>query len=51
MKFSSDIDIDFGNRDDILVKLEHTPASILRDGHLSKHNTGVYFTNIPVDVL
>jgi len=48
-KFSSDIDIDFGNRDDILGKLEYTPASILRDGQLSKHNTGVYFTNIPID--
>jgi hypothetical protein len=49
MKFSSDIDIDFANRDNILSLLKHTPASIIRDGALTKHNTGVYFTDIPVD--
>jgi hypothetical protein len=26
-----------------------TPASIIRDGKLTKHNTGVYATDIPVD--
>ena len=49
MKFKSDIDIDFANRDQILALLKHTPASIIKDDKLSKHNTGVYFTNIPVD--
>ena len=49
MKFKSDIDIDFGDRDKILSLLNHTPASIIRDDKLSKHNTGVYFTDIPVD--
>ena len=49
MKFKSDIDIDFANRDQILSLLKHTPASIIKDGKLSKHNTGVYFTDIPVD--
>ena len=41
-----DIDIDFGNRDLILDKLDHTVAS-LEDK--SKHNTGVYVTTIPKD--
>lgn len=49
MKFKSDIDIDFGDRTKILSLLKHTPASIIRDGKLVKHNTGVYFTDIPVD--
>ena len=49
MKFKSDIDIDFANRDQILALLKHTPASIIKDDKLSKHNTGVYFTEIPVD--
>jgi hypothetical protein len=49
MKFKSDIDIDFANRDQILAVLNSTPASIIRDGKISKHNTGVYFTDIPVD--
>ena len=49
MKFKSDIDIDFANRDQILAQLNSTPASIIRDGKISKHNTGVYFTDIPMD--
>ena len=48
-RFSSDIDIDFANRDQILSLLPHTSASIIRDGKLTKHNTGVYFTGIPQD--
>ena len=49
MKFKSDIDIDFGNREKILSLIKHTPASISRDDKLAKHNTGVYFTEIPID--
>jgi hypothetical protein len=49
MKFKSDIDIDFANREQILSLLKHTPASIIKDDKLSKHNTGVYFTEIPAD--
>ena len=49
MKFRSDIDIDFADRIKILDILPHTSASIIRDGALSKHNTGVYFTEIPQD--
>jgi hypothetical protein len=49
VKFSSDIDIDVANRDQILDHLKHTAASIIRDGKITKHNTGVYFTEIPQD--
>jgi hypothetical protein len=49
MKFKSDIDIDVADRDQALSVLEHTAASIVRDGKITKHNTGVYFTPIPVD--
>jgi len=49
MKFKSDIDIDVADRVRALSVFEHTDASIIRDGKLTKHNTGVYFTQIPVD--
>jgi hypothetical protein len=49
MKFKSDIDIDVANREQALAVLEHTPATIIRDNKHSNHNTGVYFTDIPVD--
>lgn len=49
MKFKSDIDIDVADREKALSCLQHTAASIIRDGKITKHNTGVYFTPIPVD--
>ena len=49
MKFQSDIDIDFGDREQALALLKHTPAGIIRDGKLIKHNSGVYVTDIPAD--
>lgn len=49
MKFKSDIDIDFADRDQVIELLDVTPASILRDGQLVKHNTGVYATDVPID--
>jgi len=39
-----DIDIDFADRDDLLSRLSHRSAC-LENG--KKHNTGVYFTEIP----
>ena len=47
--FKSDIDIDFADRDQILTLLDVTPSSIIRDGKLTRHNTGVHPTEIPVD--
>jgi hypothetical protein len=49
IKFNSDIDIDVGNRDQALAVVKNTAASIIRDGKITKHNTGVYFTGIPQD--
>ena len=49
IKFRSDIDIDFADRQQVLDLLNVTPASIIRDGKLTKHNTGVYATDVPVD--
>ena len=49
MKFQSDIDIDFANRQDILKVIRHTSASQLRNDQLTAHNTGVYVTDIPMD--
>lgn len=49
MKFKSDIDIDFANREEAIRLLKVTPAGIVRDNKLIKHNTGVYATDIPVD--
>ena len=44
----TDIDIDLKNRDDVLTKLKHIPASIITDS-VKKHNTGVYFHDMPYD--
>ena len=41
-----DIDIDLKNREDVLSILKHIPASLNGE---KKHNTGVYFNNIPVN--
>jgi hypothetical protein len=49
MKFQSDIDIDLGDRTQALAHIKHVPASIVRDGRLVKHNSGIYVTDIPVD--
>jgi len=46
MKKLPDIDIDFANRDLILDKIKHIPAT-LEDG--KKHNTGAYFIDIPLN--
>lgn len=49
IKFTSDVDIDFGDRNKALALLKTVPASIARDGKLIKHNTGIYPTDIPLD--
>lgn len=48
-KFKSDIDIDFADREQVIGLLDVTSASILRNGEMIKHNTGVYATDIPQD--
>lgn len=49
MNFKSDIDIDLANRDEIIKLLNIIPASIIKEDNISKHNTGVYLTDIPVN--
>lgn len=51
MKFNSDIDIDFGNRDDILQHIKHIPAAMRNVNPIRKHATGVYVTDIPYDAV
>ncbi len=46
-----DIDIDVASRDQALAGIKHIPASLLRNDKLEKHNTGVYFHNVPSDPL
>ena len=49
MIVNTDIDIDVANRDKLLKLIRNTPAMINRDGKHVKHNTGVYFHEIPED--
>jgi len=45
--FDFDVDIDMADRSKLLDHIQHTPASIKNEGKFTKHNTGVYFQNIP----
>lgn len=49
MKFKSDIDIDFGDREKILSLIEHIPAAMRKVSPMRKHATGIYVTEIPYD--
>ena len=42
-----DVDIDFFDRDGVIKLFKHTPASIIKDGKVEKHKTGVYFHAVP----
>ena len=51
IKFTSDVDIDFADRQQILNLISHTGAAIINDkGQMTQHNTGVYVTAIPKDL-
>lgn len=48
---NTDIDLDFGNREEALKHLQRVRASTRRnDGMLTRHASGVYFTDIPHDI-
>ena len=47
MIVNTDIDIDIANRNKLLNLIKNTPAMIERDGKQTKHNTGVYFHEVP----
>jgi hypothetical protein len=48
---SADIDIDLADRTQILSLIEHVPARQVTDGHVRRHNSGVYVTDIPRDAV
>jgi hypothetical protein len=47
MTIDFDVDIDFADRDKALIGLPHVPAMIDREGNWQRHNSGVYFQDIP----
>ncbi len=51
VKFNTDVDIDFADRDDILKLIKHTSAMQNNDQGMRKHNSGVYVTDIPYNPL
>jgi hypothetical protein len=51
MKFTSDIDIDFADRNQILQHIKHTPAAMRNVSPIRKHATGIYVTDIPYDTV
>jgi len=46
-----DIDIDFLDRETALSLFKHVKASRIDDGKLVKHNTGVYFHDVPLNAV
>jgi len=44
-----DIDIDIGNRKDVLNHLDYVNASIMRNNKQERHSTGIYVTDIGND--
>ena len=46
-----DLDIDVKNRDDVLRHLKHIPASKLSNSGIYPHGVGVYFCDIPNDLI
>lgn len=49
MKFKGDIDIDLGNREELLQHIKHIPAAMRKVHPIRKHATGVHVTEIPYD--
>jgi len=49
VKFTSDIDIDMGDRDRLLSLIRHRAASIRENKIVRRHNTGIHPTDIPYD--
>lgn len=49
MKFKSDVDIDVGNREQLLAAIKHIPAAMRKVDPIRKHSSGVYITDIPYD--
>ena len=48
---SADIDIDMPDRAKVLELIQHTSARQIVNGKVKKHNSGIYVTDIPKDVV
>lgn len=46
---TTDVDIDLANREQVIEILKPTPAMQMDNGKPRKHNTGVYFHNVPTN--
>jgi hypothetical protein len=46
---TSDVDIDFADREEILKHIYHVPATMTVTGLLKRHTSGVYVTDVPYD--
>lgn len=52
MKYNiADLDIDVKNRDEILQYFKHIPASKINDKGINPHGVGVYFSDVPQDLI
>lgn len=52
MKYNiADLDIDVKNRDEILKYFKHIPASKINDKGINPHGVGVYFSDVPQDLI
>lgn len=49
MKFSADIDLDFGDRNQLLQHIKYTNAAMRKLTPMRKHNSGIYVTDVPYD--
>jgi hypothetical protein len=49
MIYNTDVDIDLGDRDQLLKLIEHVPAAMRHVNPQRKHGTGVYVQPIPYD--
>ncbi len=49
MRIDSDIDIDVGDREQLLKLIAHTPAAMRNVTPMRKHPSGIYITDIPYD--
>ena len=47
---SADVDIDVPDRDAVLKLIQHVPARLTVNGQVRRHNSGVYVTDIPLDI-
>jgi hypothetical protein len=48
---SADIDIDLPDRSKVLELIQHTAAMQVTDGQVRRHNSGVYVTEVPQDLI